>query len=181
MIMATLILSAAIGLLLTGQKIMQNMAEQRIRLEIQQATQTVLYRMASDVRNSKSIVTLTDGTLILRSFDTRRLGFDVGIPPAVIPLFNPATEGSITYQFILNPPLSYLRRQEIFGGVVRLDQQLLKNMLVPADAVNYIFTPVPAAATPPYDTVSLVLRLKPSYWKKDPILYETQVQLRTKQ
>src|SRR5258706_11693745 len=145
------ILVAVSSVLAVGIRFVNSLLRQKAASEIEQNAQLVLYEMTRDIRNAKSIVSITGDTLVINSFNFN-LGYDVSISSAILQSVN---IGTITFQFTQSGNNSWVERDILFNNRTQ-SMRFLQNILEPDDPkttsiVESIFSPVPDTAVPPYE------------------------------
>jgi hypothetical protein len=166
MIVAVALLGSWMLCLRVGITFINSFIRQKSLAEHQRDSQIAAYGIIRDIRNAQKIQEVSDSKLVLRAFNTRQFNYDEP------DLFDPVNVGTITYQFKLQSGLPFLERKleftDIPGG--SLTNQLLKNLILTPDTTNYVFKGGPGLV-PPYDTVEVVIRLKPPMGSTDPQIY----------
>jgi hypothetical protein len=114
-----------------GLQLLFDLQHQGMRLQSQREAQAMLYLIAKDVRNAKSIETREDGKLVLNAFDLTR-GFDVNAG------LNLNNSGTITYEYMPDPQGSFLQRTAVFGPNTTINKYL-RGVLIPPTAGDFIF------------------------------------------
>ena len=133
----------------------------------QQEIQSVLYNMAKEVRNSRSIVGISSDTLVLQSFNTEN-----GYKPDQI--LNVVNIGTITYRFVASETPTYLKRTVERNGIQQEKKLLIKVLRTP-DTTNYIFGLFPPNEIQPYEGVSIALHLETGFRKDSNRTYRLDV------
>jgi hypothetical protein len=160
------ILGGTIMLTRLGIGFLNTIAQQKATMEVQQQSQSIVFNIAREVRNSKDILEVEKDKLVLSAFDRRHYTYDSP------DLYNPVNVGTITYQYRESNDRSYLERTTEFpsdGGTV-LTQKLMERMVVAPTDDDYMFKGGPGVA-PPYDSVDIVMRLKPIYGESTMLTY----------
>jgi prepilin-type N-terminal cleavage/methylation domain-containing protein len=144
---------------------------------LQREAEVILYDISREVRNAKSIVNISSGSLVLRTVNGQ-LGYD----SATSPIFLPVNLGTVTYQFVDATP-GYLSRVREFPGQ-RIEKKYLKGLLIKPEGEHYMFRPMglgidPWSLSPPFDGVDVNLEIKVPAGRDPFKSYKTQVRKRT--
>src|SRR5258708_15860047 len=75
MIVALAIFTTVVALGVGGANLMKGLQKQWSLLQIQREAQLDLYNISRDIRNARSILSISTDTLVLQAYNTR-LGFD---------------------------------------------------------------------------------------------------------
>lgn len=174
-----------------GIDITNGFARQRDRISKQQKGQDVLYKITRDVRNAKTIYSVSRTKLVLRVFSTQSSGnlnmYDTANNPT---LFSEVGTGTITYELKGAGLNTYLERKAEYPGkgpnIFNLASNILNN------GNDYIFIPftldvnkglnpyydsngVLRDAGTPYDGVEIKLKLANQFKGQTDREYKNQV------
>lgn len=130
---------------------MTDVARQQRLTEAQSEAQTILTLVSEDVRRCESIVSVSSGTLVLRTFDTR-------LPYDTASIFNASTFGTISYQYDETGGEANLIRTEQYPNRSTQKRFLRKSLAKPTVSAP-LFSPYPSSASSPYSAVSAVINL----------------------
>ena len=156
----------------SGITFLNAIARQKKTIEIRLISETTFFNIVRDIRNAHSIIEASPTRLVLRQYDFKNFS------PASPEMFQAVNIGTTTYEVQTeNNQTFLLRKIEIPFGETVQSNQLLKGLLIPADAENYLFKGGPNE-NPPFDKVEVLMRLNAPWAGDQNIEYREVVRRR---
>ena len=170
-------------------KILNSLQREGSRIQTSRDASVLLYDMAREIRNAKSILYISSDTLQFTTYDFSK-GFDgsvTGGGGSSAVLFDPLRIGTITYTCIVSAGATVLKKEELhplpqgnrttfsLRGVILMPDPF--HLPTPED--TYLFQRRPNVTYCPCDYVSIRLRLDPAFLHDEPLEYSIDSALRS--
>ncbi len=198
-IIIVLLLTAAIALAQKGVGVVNTLVNFKASMEAQSMADAAISRLIQELKNANNIVTLEPGKLVFTVFNTER-GYDVN----QFDFLDPATFGTVAYEFVTTPQGARLKRTVDFpaaalrhgvNAAYHEEGFLCTNILVPPDTSNLasvkatsIFAPIFGWTAAPFsmvaadklDAVRISFRVKPPLAVRAVRTFEQDITLRSR-